>query len=104
MPLKSLSIHAQKPYWLYLLECFDGSFYAGIALDVQKRFSQHAKGAGAAYTRARPPKRVVAARLYSDKGLALSAEYLLKQRSRSAKLMFFNEAELRDSGAHVVVN
>ena len=28
-------------YWLYLLECEGGSYYAGIALDVEQRFFLH---------------------------------------------------------------
>lgn len=91
--VKALSTHALKPYWLYLLECCDGSFYAGIALDVESRFVSHVLGRGAAYTRARPPVRVLAARQYSDKGQALSAEYALKQRSKPSKLTFFATSE-----------
>lgn len=82
-----------KPYFLYLLECLDGTYYAGIALDVEHRFIQHVLGLGAAYTRARPPLRVLAVREYEHKGAALSAEYLLKQQPKNRKLDFFHPAE-----------
>ena len=78
-----------QPYWLYLLECEDGSYYAGIALDVEQRFFLHVFGRGARYTRARPPLRVLAAARYASKGSALSAEDRLKQLPRIAKLAFF---------------
>jgi putative endonuclease len=83
----------RSPYWLYLLECEGGSFYAGIAIDVEQRFIQHVLGRGARYTRANPPLRVAAAREYPDKGAALSAEFTLKQLPRAEKLGFFTPAE-----------
>ncbi len=79
------------PYWLYLLECEGGVFYAGIAIDVERRFYQHLFGHGAKFTRARPPLRVLAARSYPSKGEALRAELRLKARARGAKLAFFSE-------------
>ena len=83
-----------KPYWVYLLECLDGSYYAGVALDVERRFVEHVLGMGAAYTRARPPLRVLAAGEYPSKGAALSAEYALKQLPKKAKINFFESCEL----------
>jgi putative endonuclease len=79
-----------KPYWLYLLECEGGVYYAGIALDVEQRFFQHVFGLGAKFTRARPPLRVLAAREYPDKGAALRAEIRLKALPRARKLAFFD--------------
>jgi putative endonuclease len=77
------------PYWLYLLECEGGVYYAGIALDVEQRFFQHVFGRGARFTRARPPLRVLAAREYPTKGEALRAELRLKALPRARKLAFF---------------
>ena len=77
------------PYWLYLLECEGGAYYAGIALDVEERFYRHVFGLGAKFTRARPPLRVLAAREYADKGDALRAELQLKALRRKEKLGFF---------------
>jgi len=77
------------PYWLYLLECEGGAYYAGIALDVERRFFQHVFGLGARFTRARPPVRVLAAREYANKGEALRAEIRLKALPRARKLAFF---------------
>ena len=77
------------PYWLYLLECEGGSYYAGITLDVEARFFLHVTGRGARYTRSHFPLRVLAAARYASKGDALKAEYALKQLPRSQKLEFF---------------
>lgn len=80
---------SDTPYWLYLLECEGGSYYAGVALDVEQRFFDHLFGRGARYTRANPPVKVLAAKRHGSKGEALKAEYLLKQLARSEKLAFF---------------
>jgi putative endonuclease len=79
------------PYWLYLLECEGGVYYAGIALDVERRFYQHVFGLGAKFTRARPPLRVIAARAYESRGAALRAELQLKALPRSEKPAFFHQ-------------
>jgi putative endonuclease len=77
------------PYWLYLLECEGGVYYAGIALDVERRFFQHVFGRGAKFTRARPPLRVLAVREYPTKADALRAELEVKALARDQKLAFF---------------
>ena len=76
-------------WWLYLLECEGGVYYAGIALDVEQRFFHHVFGRGAKFTRARAPLRVLAAREYASKGDALRAELQLKSLPRNRKLGFF---------------
>ena len=81
------------PYWLYLLECEVGVYYAGIALDVEQRFFQHACGLGARFTRSRHPLRVLAARQYPSKGDALRAELQLKALPRAHKLAFFEDVQ-----------
>jgi putative endonuclease len=83
------------PYWLYLLECEGGVYYAGIALDVEQRFFQHVFGTGAKFTRARPPVRVLAAREYPSRGEALKAEWALKALPRGKKLGFFTARDDR---------
>lgn len=88
---------AQQPYWLYLLECEGGVYYAGIAVDVERRFYQHLFGVGAKFTRARPPLRVLAAREYPGKSQALRAEIRLKALARGEKLRFFSDAVALDA-------
>ncbi|HLC92601.1 MAG TPA: GIY-YIG nuclease family protein [archaeon] len=47
------------PYFVYLLECRDGSYYCGFTKNVAARLSAHNKGTGAKYTRARRPVKLV---------------------------------------------
>jgi putative endonuclease len=79
------------PWILYLLECNNGTYYAGITNDLQARFAVHLAGKGARYTRANPPVKIIASKFYADRSSASIAEAALKNLPRSRKLAFFNE-------------
>jgi putative endonuclease len=76
---------------LYLLECNNGAYYAGITNDLQARFAAHVAGKGARYTRANPPVKIMASKPYPDRSSASVAEAALKNLPRSKKLEFFDE-------------
>ena len=76
---------------LYLLECDNGTYYAGITTDLDRRFAEHVFGIGARYTRANPPKRVVAIKVFADRASASRAEAALKKLPRASKPGFFGE-------------
>lgn len=78
----------QTSWFLYLIECLDGSIYTGIAIDVAARYAEHASGKGARYTRAHPPARLLASIEYPDHSNAAKAEYRIKQLKASAKRKF----------------
>lgn len=67
------------PWFLYLIECADGSVYTGIAIDVQARFDKHMNGTGARYTRSRKPLQVLASFELADRSSASRAEYFVKR-------------------------
>jgi putative endonuclease len=85
------------PWFLYLLECRNGSYYAGITIDLQARYQAHLRGTGAKYTRANPPLRLLASRAYPDRAAASRAEWALKQLPRARKLAFLSEPDLVSS-------
>ena len=89
------------PWFLYLLECCDGSFYAGISTDVQARFATHLAGKGARYTRSRPPVRVLAVCRYPDRASAARAEWQLKQQPRARKLAWMQQPDAQVAVAQV---
>ena len=74
-----------KSWYLYLLECTDGSIYTGITVDVEARYAAHATGRGARYTRSHPPARVLASIEYPDRAAASKAEYAMKQLTAAGK-------------------
>jgi putative endonuclease len=75
---------------LYLLECKNGAFYAGITNNLEQRFATHQSGKGARYTRANPPVKILASKPYADRSAASIAEAQLKQLPRHKKLHFFD--------------
>ena len=72
-------------WFVYILECRDGSLYTGVAIDVDKRYAEHASGKGARYTRSHPPARLLAAFPHPDRSSALKAEIAIKKLSPDAK-------------------
>jgi len=72
-------------WFLYLLECSDGSVYTGIATDVAARFDKHMSGTGARYTRSRKPVRVLASFELADRSSASRAEYWVKRLTAADK-------------------
>ena len=83
--IQGMKRRGRKDWTVYILRCGDGSFYTGIAKDVQARVKQHAEGRGATYTRTRLPITLV----YQQEGLthskALIREAQIKAMSRSKK-------------------
>jgi putative endonuclease len=77
-------------WYVYLIECRDGSVYTGIATDVQRRYAEHAAGKGARYTRAHPPLRLLASFQHPDRASASRAEYALKPLSPARKRALCN--------------
>lgn len=47
-----------KTYWVYILECKDGSFYTGSTSNLEKRISEHNFGAIEGYTKSRRPVKL----------------------------------------------
>jgi predicted GIY-YIG superfamily endonuclease len=45
-------------FWVYLLECSDGSYYTGQTDDLERRVAQHEIGACGGYTATRLPVRL----------------------------------------------
>ncbi|HUX26628.1 MAG TPA: GIY-YIG nuclease family protein [Burkholderiales bacterium] len=75
-------------WFVYLIECRDGSIYTGIAVDVAARYAAHRSGKGARYTRSHPPRRLLATIEYADRSAASKAEYRIKQLSPREKREF----------------
>ena len=77
-------------WYLYLLECKSGAYYAGITNNLEARFEAHQQGRGARYTKANPPLRIIASRPYPDRSTASIAEAQLKRKPRHQKIEFFS--------------
>ena len=74
------------PYFVYILECVDKTLYTGITTDVERRFNEHLRGAGARYTRAHGARRMIYSERLRSRSAALKREAEIKRWPRIKKL------------------
>ncbi len=81
-----------KLYFVYILECGDGSLYTGISTNPERRLKEHQNTSrGAKYTKAHKPVKIVFTEEHLNRSDASKREYQIKQLSRSEKLKLINE-------------
>ena len=72
-------------WFLYILECQDGSFYTGITKDIERRLQLHNEGKGAKFTRSRRPVKVIYQEILSTRSQALIRECEIKALPKEKK-------------------
>jgi len=75
-------------WFVYILECSDGSFYTGATNDLDKRIEKHNKGTASKYTRSRLPVRLLYQEYCGTKSSSLKREHTIKKMSRTEKEYF----------------
>lgn len=75
-------------YFVYILECADGTLYVGSTNDIEKRIKAHNGEVlgGARYTSGRRPVRLRYSEACADRSTALKREHALKNLTREEKL------------------
>lgn len=76
------------PVWhVYILRCADGTFYTGIATDLERRLREHNSHdrLGARYTRARRPVELIYSEPHETRSEAAKREAQIKRMSRGEK-------------------
>ncbi len=73
-------------YYVYILQCEDGSFYTGLTTNVQRRLKEHRAGIGGRYTRSHRPKKVIYTERRKTRSAALRREAEIKKWPREKKL------------------
>lgn len=73
-------------WFVYIALCSDGTFYTGIAKDVQKRIQKHNAGRGAKYTKTRLPIQLLIQSQGFSHGDALRHERAIKALPKERKL------------------
>ncbi len=77
----------------YILECADGTLYAGSTNDLARRVEEHnASPQGAKYTRARRPVTLRYATPCENRSAALKEELRIKALTRAQKLGLIAQA------------
>ncbi len=77
-------------WFLYILECNDGTLYTGITKDLSRRMEQHNTGRASKYTRVRRPVRLVYQEACRSRTHALIRECEVKELPRHKKLDLFS--------------
>ena len=76
-----------EPWFVYVVECRDGSYYCGITNNVEKRVDAHnTKSTGAKYTKTRRPVKLLKFWTYENKSVAAKEEYKFKKLTRAKKI------------------
>jgi len=70
---------------VYILQCNDGSFYAGASTNVKNRLKRHNNGKASRYTRARRPVGLLYTEKFDTKSEALRREIEIKDFSLENK-------------------
>ncbi|MFA5399844.1 MAG: GIY-YIG nuclease family protein [Dehalococcoidia bacterium] len=73
-------------WYVYIVECSEGTLYTGITNNIDKRIRDHNAGIGSRYTKGRRPVKLLGKWDCADKSHAAKMEYKIKRLSRSDKL------------------
>lgn len=82
-----MSANSDDSWFVYLVRCSDGSFYAGVTTDLERRVRQHNGEivGGANYTRARRPVALAWYEECENRSFAQQREYSVRRLSRREK-------------------
>ena len=73
------------PFYCYLLECADGSYYCGWTTDLEQRLKMHQSGKGARYTRMNGPVSLVYFEEVESRQAAMKRELEIKRSGHQKK-------------------
>jgi putative endonuclease len=82
------------PHFCYIVECADGTYYTGWAIDPERRVATHNKGRGAKYTKMRLPVQLVYVEEQPDLSTALKREIAIKRMTRLRKRRLIGGMEI----------
>lgn len=81
----------EKHWFVYILECNDGSFYTGVTNDLDKRMKAHAEGKGSKYVMKKGFRKLLMSKECKDRSDAQKAEYYIKTLQKWDKLVWFKD-------------
>lgn len=82
---KKLRRIKREDWFLYVLECRDGSFYTGITNNMERRFKMHNDGKASKFTRTRRPVKLLYQEKLKSRTQALVRECAVKALPRKKK-------------------
>lgn len=72
-------------WFVYMVECSDGSLYTGVTNDLERRLQEHNEGTASRYTRSRRPVRLRYREPCESRSAALMRECALRLLSPREK-------------------
>jgi putative endonuclease len=82
-------------WFVYILQCADGSLYTGITTDITRREHEHNNSTlGARYTRSRRPVTLVYSETLSNRSEASKREHALKKMTHAAKTTLITQHKI----------
>jgi len=82
-------------YFVYILECDDGSLYTGITNNLERRLEAHQSGKGGRYTRGRNVVKFVYTEEQPNRSSASKREAEIKSWRREDKLALIKSNVLK---------
>ena len=79
--------------YCYIVECVDGTYYTGWAVNPERRVAMHNNGRGARYTRTRRPVKLVYIEELPDRKSAMKREIAIKKMKRERKMKLIWESK-----------
>ena len=73
-------------WFIYILQCGDGTLYTGVTLSLERRLDAHQRGVASRYTRARLPVKLLYHETSRSRGGAQRREAAIKKLPREQKL------------------
>ena len=81
-------------YYLYVLQCVDGTLYTGITTDLERRVVEHNNGKfGAKYTFSRRPVKLVYCEKFKNRSFASKREAQVKKMDKKEKLKLIKKVK-----------
>ena len=76
----------RRQYWVYMVQCNDGTYYTGYTKNLENRIALHKSGKGAKYVKYKLPAELVYAKKYRNYKCALNEEIRIKKLKPEQKL------------------
>lgn len=86
----------QTSWFVYLVECSDGTLYCGATTDVNRRLIEHNRGTASRYTRGRRPVVLISRAPCPDRASALILEAAVKKLPTKKKRAFLDARSKED--------
>ena len=92
-PATSETHQVVAEWYVYMVQCADGTVYTGVTTDLSRRISQHngALAGGARYTRSRRPVVLVWSAACTSRSAAQKEELAVRRLSRQKKMALIEQ-------------